>query len=441
MVGWPERDLLNRTAPMPFWPADAVAQCQAVHDAILAGENPYSGYALPYRRRNGVRFDVRLYSAPLIDDYGNHTGWMASLNDITELKIEREALKAAHERFLAVLNGLDAEVAVTNCQTGELLLSNQPYAEAFQLGSPDGPLCALPFHRMSDAGGGEVFDPISRRWYQVRRRQSTWVDGHRVWLDFASDITERKLAAERERQQAEKLQQSARLISMGEMASSLAHELNQPLAAISSYSTGCTNLLKGGNLPVDALAEALEKIGKQARRAGEIVRGIREFVQRREPRRTTCSLDELVDTVLPLLQAEFRKHGVKLIDRRTPMLPILHADRVMLEQVILNLTKNAIEAMADTPPGSREVTIETGRENGQLIITVADRGCGIEPDQLERLFLPFYTTKQEGMGMGLNICRSIVEYHHGRLWVEPNPGGGSRFRVSLPLNKEMAHAA
>ncbi|GAB3260803.1 PAS domain-containing sensor histidine kinase [Chitinimonas naiadis] len=435
MSGFEAAELLGGLPPFPYWPPETLQQCEQVYAAIQRGECPVNGFSLRYMRKGGERFDVRLYSSALIDADGQHTGWVASITDVTELKRERVALKASHERFVAVLNGLDAAVAVTDRRNGELLLSNRAFHEAFQLPAPDGPLCALPLrHHDPD---GEWFDPILGRWYQHHRRETQWVDHSNVWLDIASDVTERKLAADRERQQTEKLQQTARLIAMGEIASSLAHELNQPLAAISSYSTACRNLVASGQLSQQELDGALQKIAEQSRRAGSIVRGIREFVQKREPQRSRCEVGDLVDTVLSLLAAPLNRHHVRLKERRLADDTVLYADRVMLEQVLFNLGKNAIEAMAEGVQSSRILTVETHVRGEWLDMIVADRGPGIAPDDVEKLFLPFYTTKAEGMGMGLNICRTIVENHQGRLSVEARDGGGSRFVVSLPLNTPM----
>jgi hypothetical protein len=432
MVDMQPEELLGKITPQPYWPPEAASQCEQIFAAILRGDCPPNGFSVRFMRKGGERFDVRLYASPLIDDEGRQTGWVSSLSDVTELKREREALKASHERFVTVLNGLDAAVAVTDRDSGELLLSNRAFREAFRLGGADGPLCALPL-RFVSGGDGEWFDPVGERWYQQHRRSTLWVDQSPVWLYIATDVTERKLAVERERLQNEKLQQTSRLIAMGEIASSLAHELNQPLAAISSYSTACRNLVGSGHITPSELDGALARIAEQARRAGAIIRGIREFVQRREPKRSACRVGDMIDTALSLLAAPLNRHFMRLVVQRDAEDVVLFADRVMLEQVLFNLCKNAIEAMMDNPPGLRELSLQTRTREGWLDIQVADRGPGIAPEDTEKLFKPFFTTKTEGMGMGLNICRTIVEHHQGRLVVEANEGGGARFIVSLPL--------
>jgi two-component system sensor histidine kinase DctS len=233
------------------------------------------------------------------------------------------------------------------------------------------------------------------------------------------------------RQQMEKLQFTARLVTMGEMASSLAHELNQPLSAIASYNTGCLNTLRSGNGDPAQLLEAVEKVGVQAQRAGRIIKGIHEFVRKSEPQRAPCNLNAVVEEAVGFLQPEARKRGVQLELRLDPDLPPVMADRVMLEQVVMNLAKNAVEAMGASE--RRELTVTTsGGGDGQARVSVADTGPGVPPALRDKLFAPFFTTKAEGMGMGLNICRSIVEFHRGRLWIEPNPGGGSIFSFTLP---------
>lgn len=255
------------------------------------------------------------------------------------------------------------------------------------------------------------------------------------WMGSVLDITERKRAAELARQQQEKLQFTARLVTMGEMASTLAHELNQPLSAIASYTTGCLNRLDAGDLPRAELRDALGKLASQAQRAGRVIRRIYDFVRRSEPQRASCDINEIVEDAIGLIEADARKHGMEIIPNLVPRLPLVQADKVMLEQILLNLMRNGMEAMQATESGRRQLIVSTELTENGLQVSVADHGSGVAREAIEHLFEPFYSTKPEGMGMGLNICRSIIEFHKGRMWVDPNPEGGAIFRFTLPVDK------
>jgi two-component system sensor histidine kinase DctS len=265
------------------------------------------------------------------------------------------------------------------------------------------------------------------------------------WMGSILDISDRKRIEELNRQQQEKLQTSARLATMGEIASTLAHELNQPLAAISSYSAGALNLLDGdagksGKLDIGLLKTAFEKVGTQAQRAGHIIRSVHAFVKKREPIRESVEIDSVIESVLPLVDLQAQRYLVVVQTAVAPDLPPVAADRVLLEQVLLNLTRNAIEAMRDTLPEKRVLRITAGLDRNaehnavapNVLISVIDQGHGIAPEVAARLFSPFFTTKAEGMGMGLNICRTAAEFHGGTLTHEPNPLGGTIFRFALP---------
>ena len=263
------------------------------------------------------------------------------------------------------------------------------------------------------------------------------------WMGSILDISDRKRVEELNRQQQEKLQASARLATMGEISSMLAHELNQPLAAISSYTTGALNLIEkaaSGGSPVDPamLAGALEQANKQAQRAGEIIRSVHGFVKKREPERQLLSVAQLVDGIRTLIELQARRFFVAIQTSIAPGLPQISADRMMLEQVLLNLTRNAIEAMQDVDPARRVLRIEAALTDGRVRVSVIDRGHGIAPDVAERLFSPFFSTKAEGMGMGLSICRTAIEFHGGNLTHEPDPGGGTRFSFALPAQQTAA---
>jgi two-component system sensor histidine kinase DctS len=253
------------------------------------------------------------------------------------------------------------------------------------------------------------------------------------WMGSVLDITERKQARERLRQQEEKLATTARLVTMGEMASTLAHELNQPLSAIASYTAGTLNLLEAGSGGGAEVQEALRKTAQQAQRAGRIIRRVHDFVRKREPTRVPVRLNAVVEEAVGFAEAEARKRKVRIETRLQPRDPEVLADPLLLQQVVLNLLRNAMDAMAATPPEAREIRVETGGDAAQVTVAIADRGAGIPPGVRAQLFEPFFTTKAEGMGMGLNICRSILELHRGRVWAEPNPAGGTVFTFSVPV--------
>lgn len=296
----------------------------------------------------------------------------------------------------------------------EAVLSGAASSEGFELG----------FRRRN----GERFDAL------IYEAPLVDAEGRHIgWMGSVLDVTDRKHAEELARRQMEKLQATGRLITMGEMASTLAHELNQPLAAIASYGAGCLNLLRGGTYEPAELVEAMEKLGTQAQRAGSIIHRIYDFVRKREPRFGRCDLVSLVQETVAFAAGDARRHGVRLTVAAVGGVPAVAADRVLIEQVLLNLIRNAADAMAGLPRESRVIAVTVGvTADGEPSIAVDDRGHGIAADIAGRVFQPFVTTKREGMGMGLNICRSIVELHRGRLWFEPRAGGGTRFVVVLP---------
>jgi hypothetical protein len=455
MTGYPREELIGATAPFPYWNPDDTTEHWRNLRCSLSGDMPPGGIESRFRRKNEEAFDVRIQEAPLVDSSGRQSGWMASIHDITEQRRARAELEASHQRFMAVLEGLDEAIYVADLEADEILFANKAFkniygydtvgrncwqvtdachpdparftAEARKLAPHQTPLV---LHE------SELQNGLNGHWYQLRERAIQWVDGRVVRMEIATDITDRMNIEELNSKHLERLEQTSRLITMGEMASSLAHELNQPLSAIANYNMGCVNRLQANDYRPEELLAAMQKASAQAERAGKIIRRVRDFVRKSEPNRGAVEIADVIEEAVGFAEIEARKAGVRVGIGVPSDLPAAYADKIMIEQVVLNLVKNGIEAMHDTPRGERELAI-SARANGKdfIEVKVADRGHGVLIEQTEKLFAPFYTTKPEGMGMGLNICRSIIEFHQGRLWAVANPGGGSVFSFTLPVNR------
>lgn len=339
MVGFSAAELVGQATP-PYWPPENTHEYTQRQQVRMTGSPPPSeGYETIFMRRNGERFAVMIFEAPLVDGHGEHTGWMST----------------------------------------------------------------------------------------------------------ALDVSAQRSVEELSRQQQERLQATARLATVGEMASLLSHELNQPLAAIASYATGSINLMNderdaGSPETQTLLRQAAQRIAEQAERAGRVIKSVHDFVRRREQAREAVRVDELIDSVLPLVRLQARKSGTRIeLDLPTP-LPRVVCDRTMLEQVLLNLTRNGIQAMETTTPlPKRELLIRVRQTHERWVgFSVIDHGSGVAPDVAQRLFTPFFTTRSEGMGLGLSLCRTVIEQHGGVLDFQnlpaagPAGSGGAEFHFTLP---------
>lgn len=253
----------------------------------------------------------------------------------------------------------------------------------------------------------------------------------RFFTGFVRDLTERQNTETRLQELQNELVHVSRLTALGEMASALAHELNQPLSAIGNYLMGSKALLKRAEVPHERVAEAVERAGQEALRAGEIIRRLRNFVSRGETEKRHENLGKLLEEASALALVGARNLGVRVRQDIDPAIDTVLVDKVQIQQVALNLIRNALDAMAGSP--LRELAIGAGQDrDGMVRISVADTGPGISADVREQLFQPFVSTKQAGMGVGLSICRTIVEAHGGRIWAEDNDRGGATFRFTIP---------
>jgi C4-dicarboxylate-specific signal transduction histidine kinase len=270
-------------------------------------------------------------------------------------------------------------------------------------------------------------------------------DGHLIcWIGCATDIEELKQAQEilkqthdeqLQRHQAE-LAHVARLSMMGEMAASLAHELNQPLHAVKNYAYGSICRLQKMPERDEEFVVALEQICEETTRAAEIIRRIKAFVQKREPRFLEVIVNSLVEEAVLFSKTELGRRQAKIVLDLANDLPSVLGDAIQIEQVIMNLVRNGLEAMDETPEENRLLAIKTLRHGpGMVLVEISDRGKGIGEKDLKKAFEPFFTTKPEGMGMGLAISRSIIQTHQGRIWVSANQDQGCTFHFTLPVGK------
>jgi len=255
----------------------------------------------------------------------------------------------------------------------------------------------------------------------------------------ARDITELRRAEEMLRDREQRIRDAqlelarvTRVTTLGELCASIAHEINQPLAAIVADANASLNWLAPPDPDVDRVRDSLDAIIKDGHRAGEVIQRIRQLTTKGETQKGTEDVNGVIRDVIPLLRSELQRHRVAAQVDLAELLPPVLADRVQLQQVIINLVMNAVEAMGSIDDRPRQLVIRSRGAADEVIVTVRDAGVGIEPSAVDQLFSPFFTTKPGGMGMGLSISRSIIEAHGGRFWATPNADHGASFHFTLP---------
>ncbi len=470
MTGLGNDELVGAMPPYPHWPPDRLEENARLLKQELQGRSPAGGIEVKVLRKDGSVFDGRMYVSPLIDPKGQQTGWMTSMTNITEAKRIRDQLTASHERFTTVLEGLDAAVSVLSVQPGELLFANRSYRLWFGsdakghllmaggvtedgrrgFADDDGDevdaLSGLPTEVLTESGTNprEVYVESLQKWFDVRSRYLQWTDGRLAQMLIATDITARLRAEEQFAAQLEKAQVTSRLVTMGEMASSVAHELNQPLTAITNYCNGMVSRVKAGSIAQDDLIAALQKTARQAERAGQIIKRIRAFVKRSELQRQPAQARQIVDDAVELAGFELRRRNVAIHTYVAQRLPTIMVDPILIEQVLLNLLKNAAEAIdgAQLPPPRRHIELRVvpkhmADSGGVIEFSVTDMGPGFPDEVAKRLYEAFFSTKAEGLGIGLSLCRTIIESHQGRMRAQNLYNGdqavGCRFSFTVPL--------
>jgi two-component system, LuxR family, sensor kinase FixL len=427
-------------------------------ERIRAGER-VEHYETRRRRKDGEVIDVSLTISPIWDSAGRLLGASKVARDITLTKRAQVDLQEREAHLRSVLDTIPDAMVVID-ETGIMRSFSAAAQRLFgytaeeAIGQNVSLLMPSPYREQHDTYLARYFATGQKRVIGrgrtvtgSRKDGSTFpmelavgemVSGDRhAFTGFVRDLTERQETQQRLQDLQSELIHMSRFTAMGEMASTLAHELNQPLTAVASYLNGCRRLLDGSESAQNLmLRDAIDRAADQALRAGQIIRRMRQFVARGETERQIENLPRLIEEASALALVGTREAGIKVAFAFDPRVSFVLADKIQVQQVILNLIRNAIEAMQETT--RRELTISTAEQpDGMVEICVTDTGPGVAPEVASQLFQPFVTTKPHGMGVGLSISRTIVETHGGRLWATPNPGGGTTFGLTLrALSKE-----
>jgi two-component system sensor kinase FixL len=409
-------------------------------------------YQTRRRRKDGGEIDVAITISPVWDEEGRLIGASKVSRDISAAKRDEQALKEREAHLQSVLDTVpDAMIVIdvagimqSFSATAERLFG---YDASEVIGRNVSMLMPSPYREQHDsylarymATGQRRIIGIGRLVVGQRKDGSTFPmelavgemrsGPRRFFTGFVRDLTERQKTQQRLQELQSELIFMSRFTALGEMASTLAHELNQPLTAIASYLNGARRLLERGEPDLAMIQSAVDSAADQSLRAGQIIKRLREFVSRGESERHVENLTKLIEEASALALVGAKETGVRVSFDFDAGAQFVLADKVQVQQVLLNLIRNAIEAMQEVDV--RQLVIATRREGGEsVVVEVADSGPGILPEIAAQLFRPFVSSKQNGMGVGLAISRTIIEAHGGRLWAEPRAGGGTIFRMTL----------
>jgi PAS domain S-box-containing protein len=409
------------------------------------------------RRKDGTLMWVSIHVSLIPGTESNDHLFMSIVDDITERKRAEEALGRSERQFRALFE--EAAVGIALCDSaGRPFESNRKLEQI--LGYSAHELRGMPFTAFTDpedvkADWSLFTDLLSgkRDHYRMEKRYRR-KDGALVWADLTvyivrddrgqpmfsigmvQDITDRKRAEAALQEARAELAHIARVTTLGELAASIAHEINQPLAAIVADADACLHWLAADPPAIDSVREALAGVATDSHRAAEVIQRIRALCRRTDPQRERLDINDVIREVLLLVRHEVLGHQVSLRTDLASALPAVLGDRVPLQQVMINLVINGMEAMAPVTDRPRELLIRSQHEADQVLVAVQDFGTGIDPDNVDRMFDAFFTTKSSGMGMGLSISRSIIEAHGGRLWASPNAGPGATFQFSMPTDRK-----
>jgi two-component system sensor kinase FixL len=454
LTGWANDEIVGQPVTILYPPADAATGKPAVDLDRAARDQTVRGEAWRVHK-GGSEYLAEVTTVALRDADGALRGYGQILVDATERKAAEVALARSALHLRSILATVPDPMIVIDHRGVILSFSAAAerlfgYSEADVIGSNVSMLMPSPDRERHDSYLERYLDTGERRVIGMgrivvgRRRDGTdfpmelsvgdvQSDGHRIFTGFIRDLTEKQRAELRLQELQSELIHVSRLSAMGTMASTLAHELNQPLTAIANYLEAARTLLERperNDMIESMFGEAITESAKEALRAGTIVRRLRDFVSRGDVEKHIEDLPNLIDEASRLALIGARERGVEADFALDPRADIVLVDRVQIQQVVVNLVRNAIEAMSDTL--ERKIMISTKADRRNMVrVSVADTGPGLAPEVDAQLFEAFTSTKERGMGLGLSICRTIVEAHGGRIWAEPRPGGGTIFNFTI----------
>ena len=439
LVGLSEDELIGAFPPYPYWPPEEIDKLTKFSKDLLSAKLTELGDQVTVMHHSGRRIITRMYTSPLKDSSGKQTGWMTSVTDITEPTVYRNQLANAQERFTTVLQSLDTAVSVAlKGSYDDLLFANDTYQRWFAQYALNGHAILVGREKERKKSRSTIYIPEMKKWFDTRLQNIKWVEGREVELLVASDVTSQQINELKQREEYEKIQQTSKLVTMGEMASSLAHELNQPLTAISNYTLGAGARIrsftaKGKPLVAGELLEILTKTARQASRAGSVIKRIRNFVRKSDPSRRLVKPSTIVNETIELAEIDAANMGMEIIQKIQDPIPMIYVDPILIEQVLLNLIKNGLESMRISKKTKLTLVVESS--DLDVTFSIHDQGPGVSDEIKDRLFESFFSTKNEGTGIGLNICRSVIESHNGRLWFINKKSGGCVFYFTVPLKR------
>jgi PAS domain S-box-containing protein len=439
-----------------IYPDDRPAYLQAFARSFAAGD-PFEYEAVRTRRFDGVYRWFNMRGLPLRDRQGHIVRWYFLLTEVDDRKRAEDELRRSEARHRVVVEtASDAVVSID--QSGAIILANPATKRIFGYNPEE--LIGKPLTVLMPGAMGKLHETGFKRYLETGTKQLNWqgtemtaqrangeefpaevsfgemtVDQRRVFTGFIRDISEKKRAQQELHSTQAELSRMMRVMTVGQLTASIAHEVSQPLSGIVTNASTCLRMLKSDPPNIDGARETAQRTIRDGNRASEVITRLRSLYSNKQIDVEPLDLNEAAREVIALLSGELERNNVVLKHELSDYLPTVHGDRVQLQQVILNLLRNASDAMSGIEDRPRQMVLRTELEGEHVRLSVQDSGVGFTPEVANQMFESFYTTKPDGMGVGLSVSRSIIEANRGRLWATPNDGPGATFAFSIPCEQ------